>query len=46
MGPDGRQVQQIGMLPPYIPGDALLYLGKEDGWPYKLILKGQTTHES
>ncbi len=39
--PDGRPVAQIGMLPPYIPSDALLYLGKEDGWPYKLSLKGK-----
>jgi hypothetical protein len=40
-GPDGRPVQQIGMLPPYIPSTALLYLGKEDGWPYKLSLSGR-----
>jgi hypothetical protein len=40
-GPDGRPVQQIGMLPPYIPSNILLYLGKEDGWPYKLSLWGK-----
>ena len=40
-GPDGRPVPQVGMLPPYIPSDALLYLGKEDGWPYKLSLEGR-----
>ena len=28
-------------LPPYIPMDATLYLGKEDGWPYKLVLVGR-----
>jgi len=41
MGPDGRPVPPVGMLPPYIPSDALLYLGKEDGWPYKLSLRGR-----
>ncbi len=41
IAPDGRNVQQIGMLPPYIPTDALLYVGKEDGWPYKLRLSGR-----
>jgi len=41
VGIDGRQVNGIGFLPPYIPMDATLYLGKEDGWPYKLILVGR-----
>jgi outer membrane lipoprotein-sorting protein len=36
-----RQVPAIGLLPPYIPGLAVLYLGKDDGWPYKLELRGQ-----
>jgi outer membrane lipoprotein-sorting protein len=36
-----RQVPAIGLLPPYIPGLAILYLGKDDGFPYKLILRGQ-----
>jgi outer membrane lipoprotein-sorting protein len=39
--PDGRRVNQVGLMPPYIPSDALLYLGKEDGWPYKLVLAGR-----
>ena len=30
-----------GLLPPYIPMDATLYLGKDDGWPYKLVLVGR-----
>ncbi len=41
IGPDQRQVALIGLLPPYIPSLATLYLGKDDGWPYKLVLKGQ-----
>ena len=42
-GPDNRPVPQAGILPPYIPSDATLYLGKEDGWPYKLMLAGRET---
>ncbi len=42
-GPDSRPVPQAGILPPYIPSDATLYLGKEDGWPYKLVLAGRKT---
>jgi len=41
VGPDSRPVNPIGVLPPFIPMDATLYLGKEDGWPYKLILQGR-----
>lgn len=37
----GRQLPAIGLLPPYIPSDATLYLGKDDGWPYKLVLVGR-----
>jgi hypothetical protein len=32
-------------LPPYIPMDATLYLGKDDGWPYQLILQGRETSD-
>ncbi len=38
---DGRPVNPVGPLPPYIPMDATLYLGEEDGWPYQLILEGR-----
>jgi outer membrane lipoprotein-sorting protein len=41
VGPDSRPVNPMGVLPPYIPMDATLYLGKEDGWPYRLILQGR-----
>lgn len=40
-GPDQRQASATGLLPPYIPMDATLYLGKDDGWPYKLVLEGR-----
>jgi hypothetical protein len=40
-GPNQQQVNLLGLLPPYIPSDAILYLGKDDGWPYKLVLAGR-----
>lgn len=41
VGPDQRPIPATGMLPPYIPSLAILYIGKEDGWPYKLDLQGR-----
>jgi len=41
VGPDQRPLPPTGMLPPYIPSLAILYIGKEDGWPYKLDLQGR-----
>ena len=41
VGLDSRPVAARRVLPPYIPMDATLYLGKEDGWPYKLVLVGR-----
>jgi outer membrane lipoprotein-sorting protein len=38
---DNRPVNQIGPLPAFIPMDATLYLGTDDGWPYQLILEGR-----
>jgi hypothetical protein len=40
-GPDQRPVPAIGPLPAFIPSLATLYIGKDDGWPYKLILVGK-----
>ena len=40
VGLDGRPVAAGGFLPPYIPMDATLYLGKEDGWPYQAGSRG------
>ena len=39
-GPDQRPVPATGPLPAFIPSTASLYLGKEDGWPYKLVMVG------
>ncbi len=38
---DSRPVSPIGLLPPYIPMDANLYLGVDDSWPYHLTLEGR-----
>jgi outer membrane lipoprotein-sorting protein len=39
--PEARPAGPQGILAPYIPGDATLYLGKADYWPYKLVLAGK-----
>ena len=41
IGPDQQPVRPIGWLPAYVPSHANLYIGKEDGWPYKLDLLGK-----
>jgi RNA polymerase sigma factor (sigma-70 family) len=40
-GPCSGPVLLNELLPPYILSDASLYLGKDDGWPYKLVLMGR-----
>jgi outer membrane lipoprotein-sorting protein len=41
MSADSKQVPMAGMLAPYIPMDAVLYLGQDDSWPYRLFLSGR-----
>jgi hypothetical protein len=41
IGPDQQPVRPIGWLPAYVPSLAVLYVGSEDGWPYKLDLLGR-----
>ena len=41
VGPDQRPMPATGPLPAFVPSLATLYLGKEDGWPYKLDLLGK-----
>jgi outer membrane lipoprotein-sorting protein len=41
VGPDQRPLPATGPLPAYVPSLATLYLGKDDGWPYKIILVGK-----
>jgi outer membrane lipoprotein-sorting protein len=38
---NAQPVNPLGPLPPYIPMDATLFLGMDDGWPYKLSLLGR-----
>jgi outer membrane lipoprotein-sorting protein len=38
---NSQPVPATGPLPYYVPRDASLTLGKEDGWPYRLVLVGQ-----
>ena len=41
MLPNSQAAPATGILPPYVPMDGTLYLGKDDGWPYKLVLVGR-----
>ncbi len=41
LGPNQQPLPPNGPLPPYVPSQATLYIGKEDGWPYKLRLAGR-----
>jgi outer membrane lipoprotein-sorting protein len=41
VGPDQRALPPTGPLPAFVPSLATLYLGKEDGWPYKLVMVGK-----
>jgi outer membrane lipoprotein-sorting protein len=41
VGPDQRQLPLTGPLPPYVPNTVTLYLGKDNGWPYKIYMLGK-----
>jgi outer membrane lipoprotein-sorting protein len=41
LGPESRPAGGREVLPPYVPGNATLYLGKADLYPYKLVLVGE-----
>ncbi|WP_210420433.1 LolA family protein [Aquisphaera giovannonii] len=41
VGPDQRPLPATGALPAFIPSLATLYVGKEDGWPYRINLVGK-----
>jgi len=45
VGPDQQPVRPIGWLPAYYPSLAVLYVGKDDGWPYKLDLVGRVASD-
>jgi len=37
----GATLPATGPLPPYVPSLAVVWIGKQDGWPYKLQLEGR-----
>ena len=39
--PGQPNTQPAGPLPPYMPSLVSVWVGKENGWPYKLILQGR-----
>jgi hypothetical protein len=39
--PGQPQVSPTGPLPPHVPSQAAVYLGKDDGWPYQVVLEGR-----
>jgi outer membrane lipoprotein-sorting protein len=41
VGPDQRPLPPTGPLPAYVPSVATLTVGKDDGWPYKLVMVGK-----
>ena len=41
-GPGQPPFQPTMPLPSYVPDKATVYIGKVDGWPYKLVLEGRT----
>ena len=41
VGPDQRPLPATGPLPAYVPSVATLTVGKDDGWPYKLVMVGK-----
>jgi hypothetical protein len=41
LGPNQQPLPPTAPLPAYVPSQATLYIGKEDGWPYKVRLAGR-----
>jgi outer membrane lipoprotein-sorting protein len=41
IGPNQQPLPALAPLPSYIPSLVSVYVGKEDGWPYKVLLVGQ-----
>jgi hypothetical protein len=40
MGPNDRPLAPTAPLPPYIPSNVRIFIGKDNGWPYKIEMKG------
>ena len=39
-GPNA-QGARIGFLPPYVPSQVAIWVGRDNGWPYKLVMEGK-----
>jgi len=40
-GPNAQAAARIGFLPPYVPSQVALWIGRDNGWPYKLVMEGK-----
>ena len=40
-GPNAQGAARIGFLPPYVPSQVALWVGRDNGWPYKLVMEGK-----
>jgi outer membrane lipoprotein-sorting protein len=39
--PNGQPVPKEAPLPPYVPSVVSLWIGEDDGWPYKIVFQGK-----
>jgi hypothetical protein len=39
--PGQPKIAPTGPLPPYVPSLVTIWLGKDDGWPYRVLLEGR-----
>jgi hypothetical protein len=40
LGMNERQLPPTAPLPPYVPSSVRIFVGKENGWPYKIVMVG------
>jgi outer membrane lipoprotein-sorting protein len=40
-GPNQAPMPRTAPLPPYVPSIATVWIGQEDGWPYRVLLEGR-----
>jgi hypothetical protein len=45
VGPNDRPLPPNAPLPPYVPSTVKIYIGKENGWPYKIVMVGKNATE-
>ena len=42
LGPNQQPLPETAPLPPYVPSVVSIWIGKDDGWPYRLLLLGKS----